>query len=169
MCASQYKFTREDQDAFALESFRRAQAAQKAGLFKDEIAPIVVRAKSGDVTVSEDEGPGKLRADKVPTLKPVFLKGGTVTAANASAINDGACAIVLASGEWSTKQGLKPVARILACADAQQKPVDFTTTPSLAIPKVLKMAGITLDQVDAFEINEAFSVVALANIKVRSG
>lgn len=129
----------------------------------------MVKTKAGEVTISEDEGPAKLKADKVPTLKPAFTKDGTVTAANASSINDGACAIVLANGEWAVKQGLKPVAKIIGYADAQQRPLEFTTAPSLAIPKALAMAGIKLSQVDAIEINEAFAVVALANIKVRIG
>lgn len=165
-CAKQFGITRQEQDAYALESFRRAVAAQKAGLFKDEIAPIVVSTKKGDVTVSEDEGPAKLRADKVPQLKPAFTKEGTVTAANASSINDGACAIVLASAEWARARGLKPLARILSYADAQQRPLDFTTTPALAIPKSLERAGLSLDQVDAVEVNEAFSVVAIANTRL---
>lgn len=165
-CASDYKFTREQQDAYALESFRRAIAAQKAGLLNEEITPVVVKSKKGEVTVSEDEGPGKLRADKVPTLRPAFAKDGTVTAANASSINDGACAIVLSSAAYAEKKGLKPMARIVAYADAQQRPVDFTTAPALAIPLALKRAGLKLEQIDAFEINEAFSVVALANMKL---
>lgn len=166
-CATEFKFTRQEQDAFALESFRRATEAQKSGAFNDEIAPIVVTVKGVSTTISEDESPKKLRADKVPTLKPVFTKDGTVTAANASSINDGACAIVLASSDYAKKNGLKPIARVVSYADAQQRPLEFTTAPALAIPKALKLAGLTLAQMDAIEINEAFAVVALANTKVR--
>lgn len=165
-CANQYKFTREAQDAYTFETFRRAQEAQKAGRFKDEIAPITVKTKAGETLVSEDEGPAKLRKDKVPQLKPAFTKDGTVTAANSSSLNDGACALVLASEEYASSKGLKPVARIIGYADAQQKGIDFTTTPALAIPKALKMAGLTLAQLDAVEINEAFAVVAMANTKI---
>ena len=167
-CAKQYKFTREAQDAYTFETFRRAQDAQKNGRFKDEIAPILVKTKAGEVLVSEDEGPAKLRKEKVPTLKPAFTKEGTVTAANSSSLNDGACALVLASEDYATSKGLKPLARIIGYADAQQNGIDFTTTPALAIPKALKMAGITLAQLDAVEINEAFAVVAMANTQVRS-
>jgi acetyl-CoA C-acetyltransferase len=168
VCAKQYSFTREQQDAYALESFRRAKEAQKRGSFKNEIAPVVVKTKAGEVTVSEDEGPAKLKADKVSTLKPAFSKdgSGTVTAANSSSINDGACALVLASGDWAKSKGLKPLARIVSYADAQQRPVEFTTTPAKAIPKSLELAGLKLNQIDAIEINEAFAVVALANIKL---
>jgi acetyl-CoA C-acetyltransferase len=165
-CSKQYSISRQDQDAYALESFRRASEAQKAGRFNDEIAPITIKTKKGEVTVSEDESPAKLKADKVPTLKPAFTKEGSVTAANSSSINDGACAIVLASAKWAEEQGLKPIARIVAYIDAQQKPIDFTTSPSVGIPAVLKRAGLTLAQMDAIEINEAFSVVALANMKI---
>jgi len=154
-CAKQFKFSREAQDAFTFETFARAQAAQKDGRFAEEIVPITISGKGGDVVVSEDEGPRKLKKDKVPTLKPVFDKSGsgTVTAANSSSLNDGAAAVVLSSAEFASKHGLKPVARVLAYADAQQKPIDFTTTPALAIPKALEKAGLTMDQIDAFEIN----------------
>lgn len=165
-CAKQFQFSREAQDAYTFETFRRAQDAQKNGRFKDEIAPIMVKTKAGEVLVSEDEGPAKLKKDKVPTLKPAFTKEGTVTAANSSSLNDGACALVLASEDFAASKGLKPLARIIGYADAQQNGIDFTTTPSLAIPKALKMAGITLAQVDAVEINEAFAVVAMANTKI---
>lgn len=165
-CANQYKFTRAQQDEYTFETFRRAQEAQKEGRFKDEIEPITIKSKTGDVVVSEDESPAKLRKDKVPTLKPAFTKDGTVTAANSSSLNDGACAIVLSSDAFASSHNLKPLARIIGYADAQQKPVDFTTTPALAIPMALKNAGITLDQVDALEINEAFAVVAMANTQI---
>lgn len=165
-CASQYKFTRAQQDEYTFETFRRAQEAQKEGRFKDEIEPVTIKSKTGDVIVSEDESPAKLRKDKVPTLKPAFTKDGTVTAANSSSLNDGACAIVLASDAFATSHNLKPLARIIGYADAQQQPIDFTTTPALAIPLALKNAGITLDQVDALEINEAFAVVAMANTQL---
>lgn len=165
-CARNQSFTREQQDAYALETFRRARDAQKNGLFNDEIVPVTFSTKKGEVTVSEDEGPGKLRADKVPTLKPAFDKQGTVTAANSSSLNDGACALVLASEAWAKERGLQPLARILGYADAQQRPIDFTTAPALAIPKSLEKAGLNIADMDAIEINEAFSVVALANIKL---
>jgi len=127
---------------------------------------VTIKGKTGETVVSEDESPAKLKADKVPTLKPAFAKEGTVTAANSSSINDGACAIVLSSEGFASEKGLKPVAKILAYADAQQRPLEFTTAPAVAIPLALKKAGITMEQVDALEINEAFSVVALANMKL---
>lgn len=165
-CASQYKFSRQQQDEYTFETFRRAQEAQKEGRFKEEIEPITIKSKTGDIVVSEDESPAKLKKDKVPTLKPAFTKEGTVTAANSSSLNDGACAIVLSSDAFASSHNLKPLARIIGYADAQQKPIDFTTTPALAIPLALKNAGITLDQVDAVEINEAFAVVAMANTQL---
>jgi len=166
VCAKQFGFTRKQQDDFALETFRRAQEAQAAGKFAAEIAPVTLTIKGVETVVSEDEGPRKLRKDKVPTLKPAFAKEGTVTAANSSSLNDGAAAIVLASAEYAQSKGLKPLARILGYADAQQLPVEFTTAPAKAIPLALARAGISLEQVDAFEINEAFAVVALANQKL---
>ena len=164
LCATECKISREDQDAYALESYRRSQDAYKHGAFKDEIAPVSVPVRGKDpMIVSEDEEYKNLRAEKVPQLKPAFQKDGTVTAANASKLNDGAAAVVLMSAEKAKKLGLKPVARILGFADAQQAPEWFTTTPAKAIPLALDRAGVKLDQVDYFEINEAFSVVAIAN------
>jgi acetyl-CoA C-acetyltransferase len=163
LCATEKGITREQQDAFAIESYKRAQAAQAAGLFKDEIAAVEIAGPKGSVLVEADEEPGKTNFDKIPQLRPAFKKDGTVTAANASKINDGAAALLLASKEAVEKYGLKPIGRIVASADAEQDPVWFTTTPSLAMPKALAKAGLTVDQIDAFEINEAFAVVTMAN------
>lgn len=166
VCADTYKFSRADQDAYALESYRRATEATKAGRFRDEIVDVKVTVKGKETVVSEDEGPKKLIKEKVPTLKPAFKKDGTVTAANASALNDGAAALVLANGAWAKARGLKPLARIVGYGDAEKQPVEFTTAPSLAIPKALKHAGLTAKDIAFYEINEAFSVVNLANIKL---
>lgn len=166
VCADTYKFSRQEQDAYALESFRRATEATKAGRFKDEIAEVKVTVKGKETIVSEDEGPKKLIASKVPTLKPAFKPNGTVTAANASALNDGAAALVLANGAWARARGLKPLARIVGYGDAEKQPIEFTTAPSLAIPKAIKHAGLTAKQISFYEINEAFSVVNLANTKL---
>ena len=135
------------------------------GRFSDEIIPVKISTKKGDVIITEDEEFKSVQFDKIPTLKPVFIKDGTITAANASTMNDGAAALVLMSKEKVEKLGLKPLARILAAADAEQAPEWFTTTPSIALPKAVKKAGLALDQIDYFELNEAFSVVGLANIK----
>lgn len=164
--AKKYGFTREDQDTFALESYRRVAEATKNGLLKDEIFPVEVKVKGESTFITEDEDYKKLKADKVPTLKPAFSKDGTVTAANAPGINDGAAALVLMSGEKVKELGLKPIAKVIGYGDAEQTPDEFTTSPSLAIPIALKKAGLTIDQIDAFEINEAFSVVALVNAKL---
>lgn len=161
LCAREKSFTREAQDAFAIDSFKRAQAAQKAGKFK-EIAPFKIESKKGDIVVSEDEGPAKVKFEKIPELKPAFDKNGTVTAANASTINDGA-AVMLLAGESAVKRlGLKPIARIVASATHSQKPEWFTTAPAGAMKKAMDRAGWSLGQVDLFEVNEAFAVVALA-------
>jgi acetyl-CoA C-acetyltransferase len=167
-CAEEYKISREAQDAYCLEAYRRAQTAWKSGLFTEEVVPISVPQKKGDAKIiKEDEEPSKLQADKVPSLKSAFKpKGGTVTAANASKLNDGASALIVADGEWARSRGLKPIARILGYADAERLPIEFPTAPALAIPKALKHAGIDAKQVDYWEINEAFSVVALANAKI---
>jgi acetyl-CoA C-acetyltransferase len=167
LCATEYKISREEQDAYALESYRRSKEAYAQGLFKDEISPVSIAVKGKDpLVVSEDEEYKNLRADKVPTLKPAFTKDGTVTAANASKLNDGAAAVILMSKEKAEKLGLRAVARIRSFADAQQAPEWFTTTPSKAIPRALDKAGLKMEQVDLFEINEAFSVVAIANNKI---
>ncbi len=162
ICAAEYKITREDQDKFATESYKRAAAAAEKGYFKDEIVAVQVPGKQA-TTVSEDEEPGKVNFEKMPTLKPAFQKDGTVTAANASKINDGAAAVVLVSGEKLKELGLKPLAKIISFADASQAPEWFTTTPVKAISKALKKAGLGIGDMDFAEINEAFSCVALAN------
>jgi acetyl-CoA C-acetyltransferase len=164
LCAEECKISREDQDAYAIESYKRAQKAQAEGKFKNEITPIELKDKKGDITLfANDEEPATVKFDKIPTLKPVFKKDGTVTAANASTLNDGAAALVLMSKEKADELGIKPLARIVSYADAQQAPEWFTTAPSKAIPLALHRAGLSTDQIDYFEINEAFSVVAVAN------
>lgn len=165
VCAKHYAFTREDQDAYAIASYKRAQEAYANGYFKDEIVPVVIASKKGDVSVTEDEEYKKFDEAKVGALKPAFEKDGTITAINASKINDGASAMVLMSGEKVKELGVQPLAKIVSFADASQDPEWFTTTPSKAIPKALKKANLSIDAVDFFEINEAFSVVALANMK----
>jgi acetyl-CoA C-acetyltransferase len=164
LCATECKVSREDQDAYAIESYTRAQAANNSGKFKSEIVPLEVKDKKGNVTlIDQDEEPFAVKFDKIPGLRPVFAKDGTVTAANASALNDGAAALVLMSADKAKELGLKPLARILAYADAQQAPEWFTTAPAKAIPLALKRAGKEISDIDYFEINEAFSVVSLAN------
>jgi acetyl-CoA C-acetyltransferase len=165
-CADKYHFTREDQDAFAIESVKRSQAAQQSGAFVDEIAPITVAGRKGDVVVDSDEQPGRSDISKIPTLKAAFRKeNGTVTAASSSSISDGAAAVVLLSADDAHKRGLKPLARIVAHATHAQEPEWFTTAPVSAIQKVLDKAGWKVADVDLFEINEAFAVVAMAPIK----
>lgn len=164
LCASECKISREEQDAYALESYRRSRDAYAKGLFKDEIAPITIPVKGKDpLVVSEDEEYKNLKADKVPGLKPAFQKDGTVTAANASKLNDGAAAVVLMSKEKADALGIKPIAKIRGFADAQQAPEWFTTTPAKALPKAVQNAGLKMEDINFFEINEAFSVVAIAN------
>lgn len=164
LCADTCNISREDQDAFAISSYQRAQAAQAAGKFKNEIVPVIITDKKGKQTIIDtDEEPQLVQFDKIPGLRPVFKKDGTVTAANASTLNDGAAALVLMSAEKALEMGLKPLARILAFADAQQAPEWFTTAPAKAIPLALEKAGKTINDVDFFEINEAFAVVSLAN------
>ena len=164
LCAEECHISREDQDAYAIESYQRAQKAQADGKFKDEITPVELKDKKGDVTLfAEDEEPKTVKFDKIPTLKPVFKKDGTVTAANASTLNDGAAALVLMSKDKADEMGIKPLAQIISYADAQQAPEWFTTTPSKAIPLALHRAELSSDQIDYFEINEAFSVVSIAN------
>lgn len=165
LCAAKYTFSREDQDAYALESYRRAAEAYQNGWFADELAPVTVASRKGDVIIGEDEEYKKLDPAKATTVKPAFIKDGTVTAVNASKINDGAAAVVLMSKEKAEALGIKPIARILSYADAEQSPDWFTTTPAIAIPKAVTKAGKQMSDVDFFEINEAFSVVALANIR----
>lgn len=165
-CAAEYKFTREEQDAFAIESYKRSANAWRDGKFKDEVIPVTVKTKKGDVEFTEDEEYKNVNFDKIPGLKPAFGKEGTVTAANASTMNDGAAAVVLMGKEKAAELGIKPLARIVSFADAEQAPERFTTTPSVAVPRALKKAGMELGKVDYFELNEAFSVVGLANIKI---
>lgn len=162
--AKEMNISRQDQDAFAINSYKRSAAAWAAGKFNDEIVPVELIGKKGDVTrFAEDEEYKNVNFDKIPGLKPVFTKDGTVTAANASTINDGAAAVVLMSAAKAKELGLTPIAKILGFADAAQDPMWFTTTPSLAIPKALKAAGIDKKDVSYYEINEAFSAVAIAN------
>lgn len=164
LCAVECKVSREEQDAYAIESYKRAQKAQAGGKFKDEITPVELKDKKGDITLFDnDEEPAAVKFDKIPTLKPVFKKDGTVTAANASTLNDGAAALVLMSAGKAKELGIKPLAHIVSYADAQQAPEWFTTAPSKAIPLALHRAGLSAGQIDYFEINEAFSVVAIAN------
>jgi len=163
LCAKEKHFTREAQDAYAIESYKRAQKAQAEGAFKNEIAPVTVAGPKGESTLVEnDEGPGKAKFDKIPTLKPSFDKSGTVTAANASSINDGAAAFVLTSAEVAKAKGLKPIARVVAQATYAQDPQWFTTAPAGAMKKALDQAGWKVGDVDLFEVNEAFAVVAMA-------
>lgn len=162
--AKEMKISRQDQDSYAINSYKRSASAWAAGKFKDEIIPVEMVGKKGDVTLfAEDEEYKNVNFDKIPGLKPVFTKDGTVTAANASTINDGAAAVVLMSKEKAQELGLKPMAKIRGFADAAQDPMWFTTTPSIAIPKAMKMAGVEKKDVGYYEINEAFSAVAIAN------
>jgi len=164
LCAKEKNITREEQDAFAIESYRRATEAWDAGKFDAEIVPVSVPQRRGeDVVVNRDEEFTNVRLDKIPSLRPAFDREGTVTAANASTLNDGASALVLASEEAVQKHGLKPLARLLATADAAQAPEWFTTAPSLALPKALRKAGLSNAEIDLWELNEAFSVVGIAN------
>ncbi|MCB0537986.1 MAG: acetyl-CoA C-acyltransferase [Bacteroidetes bacterium] len=166
-CATENGFSREDQDNYAIDSYKRAAEATEKGYFKDEIVPVEIPQRKGNpIVFDKDEDFTKVSFDKIPQLRPAFNKDGTVTAANASNINDGAAAIVLMSKEKATELGLKPLAKIVSYADAAQEPIDFTTSPALAIPKALKKAGLAVSDIDLFEINEAFAVVALANMKL---
>ncbi|MBL8648069.1 MAG: acetyl-CoA C-acyltransferase [Sphingosinicella sp.] len=163
--ARHYQFTREAQDVYAVRSTTRAQAAIANGKFADEIVPVTVSGRGGDVTVSIDEQPGKAKLDKIPTLKPAFAKDGTVTAANSSSISDGAAALVLMRESTAKARGLTPIARILGHATHAQAPAWFTTAPVFAIEKLLKKVGWSASDVDRYEINEAFAVVAMAAIR----
>lgn len=167
LCAKEYNISREEQDNFAITSYTRAAEAWKAGKFNDEIVPVAVPQRKGDpIIVSEDEEYKNVFLDKIPSLKPAFEKEGTITAANASTLNDGASALVLASKEAVEKYDLKPIARIISYSDAAQAPEWFTTAPSLAVPKALDKAGLKISDIDYWELNQAFSVVGLANIKI---
>jgi acetyl-CoA C-acetyltransferase len=165
-CARDYSISREEQDAYAIESYRRAQDAIASKVFK-EIVPVSVPQRRGDpVIVDTDEEPGNVKLEKIPTLKPAFDKAGSVTAANSSPLNDGAVALVLMTEEDAKARGVPPLARILGFGDAERDPIDFTTAPSHAVPVALSRAGLKLNDVDYHEINEAFAVVALANCKL---
>ena len=161
-CANKYNFSRETQDAYALESLRRANQAIDQNLFENEIIPVTVESRRGSVVVTVDEQPGNARPDKIPLLKPAFQKDGTVTAANASSISDGAAALTLMMADEAAAQGLKPIALIHGYDESAQDPEWFTTAPVTAIQNTLERVGWTLDEVDLWEVNEAFSVVALA-------
>ncbi len=164
LCARECNISREQQDEFAVESYKRSQEAIKEGKFKDEIVEVEIPQRKGDpILFAQDEEPFNVKFDKMPGLKSPFEKGGSVTAANASTINDGAAALVLMSKEKADELGLKPIAKILSYADAEQAPEWFTTTPSLAVPKAIKKAGLQISDVDFFELNEAFSVVGIVN------
>ena len=162
MCARECNFTREDQDAYAKISYERAIKAQKENHFKDEITPVVIKTRKGENIVDKDEEPSKVNFEKMPNLRPAFEKEGTITAANASTINDGASAVVVTSSEFAEKAGIKPMARIIAHSTASKAPEWFTTAPIDAIQKVLKKADLNTDVIDLYEINEAFAVVAMA-------
>lgn len=167
LCAKEYNFTREDQDSFAINSYKRSENAWTNGKFADEIVPVEVKDRRGNITiVDKDEEFTNVNFDKIPTLKPVFQKEGTVTAANASTLNDGASALILMSEEKVKELGLKPLAKIIGFADAEQAPEWFTTAPALALPKAANQAGINMSDIEYVELNEAFSVVGLANIKL---
>jgi acetyl-CoA C-acetyltransferase len=166
LCAKDCHISREEQDEFAIESYKRSQAAVNDGKFADEIVGVEIPQRKGEpVLMLKDEEPFNVKFEKIPELKSPFEKGGSVTAANASTINDGAAAVVLMSSEKANSLGLKPVAKILSYADAEQAPEWFTTTPSLALPKAIKKAGLKAEDVDFFELNEAFSVVGIVNIQ----
>lgn len=166
-CAKEYNISREEQDAFAIESYRRSAAAWDAGKFDNEVVPVAVPQRKGDpIMVTKDEEYTNVKLDRIATLNAAFTKEGTVTAANASTINDGAAALVLMSEEKANELGLKPLAYIKSYADAEQEPKWFTTSPAKALPKALDKVGLTVNDVDFFEFNEAFSVVGIANSKI---
>ncbi len=167
LCASEYKISREEQDAFAVQSYEKSSKAWEAGKFDNEIVPVAVPQRKGEpIMVTCDEEFRNVKLDKIPTLSPVFTKDGTVTAANASTINDGAATVILMTEEKALSLGLKPLAYIKGYADAAQEPKWFTTAPAKALPKALEKAGIDIKNVDFFEFNEAFAVVGLANAKI---
>jgi acetyl-CoA C-acetyltransferase len=166
LCATEYKISREAQDAFAIESYKRSAAAWAAGKFKEEVVPVTISTKKGDIEFIEDEEYKNVMFDKIPSLKPVFTKDGSVTAANASTMNDGAAAVILMSKEKADQLGIKPIAIIKGFADAEQAPEWFTTTPSKAVPKAVEKAGLKMEDIQYYELNEAFSVVGLANCEI---
>jgi len=166
MCAKECNISREDQDEFAIESYKRSQGAWDAGKFDNEIVAVEVPQKKGDpIKISKDEDPWNVKFDKIAGLRPAFSKEGTVTAANASTMNDGAAALVLMSKEKAEQLGIKPIARLVGYADAEQAPEWFTTSPSLAVPKAVAKAGLKMEDVSYFELNEAFSVVGIVNAR----
>lgn len=167
LCATKYEITREQQDEFAINSYKRAAAAWQAGKFNDEVVGVSVPQRKGDpIMITEDEEYKNVFLDKIPALRPAFDKEGTITAANASTLNDGASALILASEEAVQAHGLKPMAKIVSYADAAHEPEWFTTAPSLAIPKALQKANLSIENIDYWELNQAFSVVGLANMKI---
>ncbi len=166
LCAKEKNITREQQDAFAIESYKRSAAAWSAGKFADEIVPLIVKTKKGDVEFKEDEEYKNVNFEKIPALKPVFIKDGTVTAANASTMNDGAAALILMSKEKADALGIKPIAKIKSFADAAQAPEWFTTTPSLAVPRAIEKAGLKQSDIEFYELNEAFAVVGIVNTQM---
>lgn len=166
LCARECGISREEQDAFAIESYKRSQAAWEKGLFENEVIPVSIPQRKGDpVVITKDEEPFNVKFEKIPSLSPAFQKDGTVTAANASTMNDGAAALVLMSKEKAAELGLKPVAKIVSYADAEQAPEWFTTTPSVAVPKAVAKAGLKMEDISYWELNEAFSVVGIENTK----
>ena len=166
LCAGTCRITREEQDAFAMASYQRSQAAWAAGKFEEEVVPVEIPQKKGDpVLFAKDEEPYNVKFDKIPGLKPAFQKDGTVTAANASTLNDGAAALVLMSPERAEKLGLRPLARIVSYADAAQAPEWFTTTPAVAVPRAVARAGLKMEDIAYWELNEAFSVVGIENMR----
>ncbi len=167
LCAARYELSREEQDRFALQSYMRALSAQREGQFRAEIIQVPVTGRKGETSlVEEDEEPNRLALEKIPTLKPVFKEGGTITAANAPSVNDGAAALTVLSGRRAAQLGIKPLARIVGFAEAALAPEWFTLAPAESVKQVLKRTGLTIDDIDLFEINEAFAAVALANMRI---
>jgi acetyl-CoA C-acetyltransferase len=167
LCATEHQISREEQDAFAIGSYTKSQASIEKGLFENEIIPVMIPQRKGDpITIDKDEEPFNVKFDKIASLNPAFSKTGTVTAANASTMNDGAAALILMSGEKMNALGLKPLAKITSYADAEHDPKWFTTAPSLALPKALSKANLTSNDINFFEFNEAFSVVGIVNTKL---
>jgi acetyl-CoA C-acetyltransferase len=166
LCAKECGISRDEQDAFAIESYKRSQTAWADGKFNNEVVPVEIPQRKGEpIKFYKDEEPFNVKFDKIPELKPAFQKEGTVTAANASTMNDGAAALVLMSKEKAEELGLKPIAKIVSYADAEQAPEWFTTTPALAVPKAVAKAGLKMSEIDYWELNEAFAVVGIENTK----
>lgn len=165
LCSTECNISREDQDIFAIESYKRALEAQKSGKFSAEIVPVVIPSKKGDIIINEDEEPSKVKFEKVPDLKAVFKKDGAITAANASSIDDGAAALVVTSESWASENNLTPLAKVIAHCSHAQKPEWFTTAPTAVISKILNKTGFKVDDIDLFEINEAFSCVPMHSLR----